>query len=49
MIACVHGKLGGVFGVTKTMHETGVMDNFSGKDVKSSLRKVVRTVTNGLP
>ena len=39
VIACVHGKLGGVFGVPKTMHEMGVMDNGGGKDVMSSHRK----------
>ena len=42
VIACVHGKLGGVFGVTKTMHEMGVMDNSVGKDVMSSHRKFWR-------
>lgn len=29
VIACVHGKLGGVFGVTKTVHEMGVMGKMS--------------------
>lgn len=39
VIACVNGKLGGVFGVPKTMHEMGVMDSGGGKDVMSSHRK----------
>ena len=32
------------FLVTKTMHETGVMDSSAGKDVMSSLRKVLTSV-----
>lgn len=30
--------------MTKTMHETGVMDSSAGKDVMSSLRKVLTSV-----